>query len=36
MILKNELNINETKMLSFDIDGTITQWTSVPNFLASF
>ncbi len=35
MILKNELKTNDVKMLSFDIDGTITQWTSVPDFLAS-
>jgi len=35
MILKNELKTNDVKMLSFDIDGTITQWTSVPDFLTS-
>lgn len=35
MVIKNDLKIVDTKMLSFDIDGTITQWTSVPNFLAS-
>lgn len=35
MIIKNDLKIADTKMLSFDIDGTITQWTSVPDFLAS-
>lgn len=35
MVIKNNLKIQETKMLLFDIDGTITQWTSVPDFLAS-
>lgn len=35
MVIKNDLKIADTKMLSFDIDGTITQWTSVPAFLAS-
>lgn len=35
MILKNELQAQNVKTLLFDIDGTITQWTSVPEFLAS-
>lgn len=34
MIIKNELqNLEKIKGLIFDIDGTITQWISVPEFL---
>jgi len=35
MILKDELVKKDVSTLLFDIDGTITKWTSVPDFLAS-
>lgn len=35
MILKNELRNNDTKALIFDIDGTLTRWTSVPELLTA-
>ncbi len=33
MILKNDLKDLDTKALIFDVDGTLTRWTSVPDFL---
>lgn len=35
MVIKNNLKITDIKALTFDIDRTITEWTSVPAFLAS-
>ena len=35
MILKNELKDADTKALIFDIDGTLTRWTSVPDLLGA-
>lgn len=33
MILKNDINPQDTRALIFDVDGTLTRWTSVPELL---